>query len=84
MLHILLQRFSERWSDADSAMAAYESHNAEVHATVSSNRLVEWRPGDGWAPICEALGLAVPDGPFPHSNTTSEFRACAGFDIPRP
>ncbi|MGH9022847.1 MAG: sulfotransferase family protein [Acidimicrobiia bacterium] len=84
MLHGLLGRFCAGWSDADSAMAAYEHHNAEVRATVASNRLVEWRPGDGWEPICEALGVAVPDAPFPHSNTTSEFRARAGLDIPRP
>ncbi|HEY3241130.1 MAG TPA: sulfotransferase [Acidimicrobiia bacterium] len=82
MLHGLLNRFSQRWSDAGSAMAAYERHNAEVRATIAPNRLVEWRPGDGWAPVCEALGLAVPDGPFPHSNTTSEFRARARFDVP--
>lgn len=35
----------------------------------------QWQPGDGWAPICEALGLPVPNAPFPHANTTEEFRA---------
>ncbi|TMK82221.1 MAG: sulfotransferase family protein, partial [Actinobacteria bacterium] len=42
--------------------------------------LLEWQPGDGWAPLCEALGVAVPDDPFPHVNSTAEFRAMAGLD----
>jgi hypothetical protein len=41
---------------------------------------VEWHPGDGWAPICAALALPVPDEPFPHVNTTAEFRAMTGMD----
>ena len=40
-----------------------------------AERLVEWRPGDGWEPICAALGLEIPAEPFPHTNTTAEFRA---------
>jgi len=37
----------------------------------------EWKPRDGWAPICSGLGLPVPDDTFPHVNTTDEFRAMA-------
>lgn len=84
MLEGLLNRFTKQWSDPGSAMDAYERHNAEVRATIAPGRLVEWRASDGWGPICEALGLPVPDEPFPHSNTTSEFRARAGFDVSAP
>jgi hypothetical protein len=70
----------ESWDDPEVAMAAYERHNAEVRATVPPERLVEWRPGDGWAPLCEALGVPVPDAPFPHENTTADFRAMAQLD----
>ena len=42
-------------------------------------RLVEWQPGDGWEPICAALGVAVPDEPFPHENTTADFRGRQGL-----
>jgi hypothetical protein len=34
-----------------------------------------WKPGDGWAPLCKALGVPVPAEPFPHVNTTDEFKA---------
>jgi len=70
----------ESWDDPEVAMAAYERHNAEVRASVPPERLVEWRPGDGWAPLCEALGVPVPDAPFPHENTTADFRAMAQLD----
>ena len=28
------------------------------------------------------LGVAVPDEPFPHVNTTNDFRSMAGLDEP--
>ena len=51
-----------------------------VRAAVPPERLVEWQPGDGWEPICDALGVPVPDVPFPHANTTDDFRAMVGLD----
>jgi hypothetical protein len=77
---LLVTRFCPQWTDADAAKRGYEAHNAAVRASVSADRLVEWQPGDGWAPICTALGLAVPDEPFPHVNSTAEFRAMLGLD----
>jgi hypothetical protein len=68
-------RFTDKLDDADDAMAAYERHNDAVRTGVPSDRLLEWRPGDGWAPICERLGLAVPNEPFPHVNAAEEVRA---------
>lgn len=73
------RRFTPCWDDAEAAMAAYERHNEEVRAT-AGERLVEWRPGQGWEPICSALGAQVPDAPFPHENTASDFRARQGLD----
>ncbi len=61
--------------DAEVAKAAYEAHLAAVRAEVPADRLVEWTAGDGWGPLCAALGVPVPDEPFPHVNTTDEFRA---------
>ena len=72
---MLTMRFTPDWNDERAAKAAYERHNDEVRATVAPDRLVEWRPGDGWEPICHALSVPVPDTPFPHVNTTEEFRA---------
>ena len=54
-------------------------HNDEVRRSVARNRLLEWHPGEGWDPICERLGLVPPSEPFPHVNTTDQFRALAGL-----
>jgi hypothetical protein len=67
--------FDRNWRDHDAAVAAYERHNAAVRAEVPVDRLVEWQPGAGWEPLCQALGLPVPAEPFPHTNTTEEFTA---------
>ena len=69
----LIARFTDRWDDPAAAMEAYVRHNDAVRAEISGGRLVEWQPGDGWAPICGALGLPVPAEPFPHLNTAQEF-----------
>jgi hypothetical protein len=78
----LFERFTPEWSNADGAAArrAYDEHNANVRATVPATRLVDWQPGDGWEPICRALDVPVPDEPFPHVNTTDDFRAMLGLD----
>ena len=80
MIKELFRKFAGDTLDEASAVAAYERHNAHVRATAPTDRLLEWHPGDGWAPICTALGVAVPDEPFPHVNSTEEFRAMAGLD----
>jgi hypothetical protein len=73
MVDDMFAAFDSNWRDRDAAMAAYERHNSAVRAEVPAERLVEWQPGDGWAPLARALGVAVPDEPFPHTNTTEEF-----------
>jgi hypothetical protein len=80
MVRTLLSRhFTPGWDSRDAAMSAYEAHNEEVRRSADRGRLIEWRPGDGWQPICAALGVAVPHEPFPHENTTADFRARQGL-----
>jgi Sulfotransferase domain len=81
MIDVVLDTtFCRRRSDETAAKVAYEQHNAAVRAGADPARLVEWQPGDGWAPICAALGVPVPDDAFPHVNTTADFRAMIGLD----
>lgn len=74
------QTFTPDFLDRDAAVAAVEAWNADVRATADPERLLIWQPGDGWDPICTALGIDVPDTPFPHTNSTAEFRERAGYD----
>jgi hypothetical protein len=46
-----------------------------VRETVPKERLLVWQASEGWAPICKALHLEIPDEPFPRVNTTEEWRA---------
>ncbi len=76
----LHDRFNDDFQNKDAMIAAYEAHNAAVRAEVPASRLIDWTPSDGWGPICAALNMAVPDEPFPLTNTTSEFRQMIGLD----
>ena len=58
----------------EAVIAAFERHNDRVRRLISQDRLLEWRPGEGWEPICNFLGLPVPDEPFPHANAGDDFQ----------
>jgi sulfotransferase family protein len=75
----MLGRLTPDYGDREAAIAAYVSHNQAVRDTVPPGRLIEWRPGNGWGPICDRLGLPEPDEAFPHVNIADEFRAMAGL-----
>jgi len=77
---MLTERFTPDYLDRDAAIAAFEAWNADVRATAPADRLLIWNIGDGWGPICAALGLPSPAEPFPHKNTTAEFREMSGLD----
>lgn len=72
--------FDGSYTDRAHAVAGYDRHNQHVVDTAPASRLVHYQPGDGWEPLCRALNLPVPDEPFPHTNTTAEFRKRAGLD----
>ncbi len=49
------------------------AHNEQVKRTVPPERLLVWEVTDGWEPLCEFLGVAVPDEPLPHANDRATF-----------
>ncbi len=80
MVRAMWNKFTPGWSDPQQAQAAYEAHNQAVRDAVPADRLFEYQPGDGWQPLCAALGVAVPAEPFPHTNSRDEFRARRKMD----
>jgi hypothetical protein len=53
----------------------YRRHIEEVKATVPAGRLLVWSPVDGWPSLCDFLGVAAPEQPFPHVNDSAMFEA---------
>ena len=80
MVDGLRSRLHEDPFDVEGTKAAYLRWNEDVRTSVDPARLVEMTPGDGWGPICSVLGIPVPDDPYPHANTTAEFRAQTGWE----
>jgi hypothetical protein len=76
---LLADRFSDQLDNPTAMMDAFERHNAAVRAGVPSERLLEWTGTDGWEPICERLGVEVPDEPFPATNALNDWRANFGM-----
>jgi hypothetical protein len=52
----------------------FESHTRNVMRDIPAERLLVYRASDGWGPLCEFLGLPVPDSAFPQVNSTDDFK----------
>jgi hypothetical protein len=63
-----------RTQDHDALIGYYNAHNAQVRATIPPDRLLVYEVAEGWQPLCDFLGVPVPDGPMPKANTTEDFR----------
>jgi hypothetical protein len=74
--HIWKGVFQGRFEDRPFAVQVFNRHNEEVKCSVPPDRLLVYEVGEGWGPLCDFLGVPVPDGqPFPRLNDAAEFRA---------
>ena len=60
--------------DRAKAVAFYNQHIAEVKAAVPPEKLLLFSVDQGWKPLCDFLGVAVPNGKFPNVNDRAEFQ----------
>lgn len=67
------QCFGTHYRDREAAIAAYHRRIEDVRAHVAPERLLEYRLGSGWEPICDFLEVPIPNTPFPRSNLRDEF-----------
>ena len=63
-----------RIADRDAAVAAFQEHTIQVTQNVSADRLLVYEVSQGWQPLCDFLGVPVPDEPFPLVNDAEQFR----------
>lgn len=59
-------------SDRDSRVAAFEQYNLEVQRLIPADRLLVFDVMQGWEPLCEFLGVPIPETPFPRANSSKE------------
>lgn len=59
----------------------FDEHNDMVRRLVPADNLLEFTVQEGWGPLCEFLGVPVPDEPFPRVNDSMQFSQ--QFEIPR-
>ncbi|KXH62960.1 hypothetical protein CSAL01_03910 [Colletotrichum salicis] len=50
-----------------------QEHSEKIRELVSKDRLLEYKLGSGWEPLCKFLDKKIPDKPFPHLNDGKEF-----------
>ncbi|KAM0432963.1 hypothetical protein ACHAPT_004668 [Fusarium lateritium] len=71
--------------DKDKALAWYKSQYEEFRERIPEERRIEYTITDGWAPLCEHLGVPIPmvedpetgkmvEAPFPRLNDRETFR----------
>ena len=59
----------------------YTDWNNRVIETVPADKLLIFNVKEGWKPLCDFLGVPVPDTPFPRVNSTEEWKRRVGAKV---
>jgi len=62
-------------TDRNGILAAYRANADAARALQAEGRALVFRSRDGWEPLCDFLGVEVPDEPYPKTNPRAEFFA---------
>ncbi|KAI1081842.1 hypothetical protein F5B20DRAFT_569417 [Whalleya microplaca] len=63
--YIMMWRYDQEMIEADT-LRKHEQHLRQV---VPPEKLFWYEVSQGWEPLCKILNVAIPDCPFPHSNS---------------
>lgn len=61
-----------RMQDKDYMIEFFQNRTAEIETTIAPERLLVYRVSEGWGPLCEFLGVPVPNMEFPRINSREE------------
>ncbi|MFC7585126.1 sulfotransferase family protein [Nonomuraea antimicrobica] len=50
------------------AVEVFLRHTADVTGALPADRILTYEAGQGWEPLCDFLGVPVPDEPYPRLN----------------
>ena len=57
----------------DEVMEVFNHHNKAVKAAIPEEKLLIYEVKEGWGPLCEFLGVPVPETEFPRINQSEDF-----------
>lgn len=64
--------FGDRIADREFMVDYFRRRTAEIQAEISPARLLIFEARQGWEPLCDFLGVPVPDVPYPRTNSREE------------
>lgn len=70
---LIKKEFGDDVKNKAHVIQKFNERTEEVLATVPKERLLVFKAQDGWEPLCKFLNVAVPNTPYPKSNTKAEF-----------
>lgn len=76
--------FGGRFDDHDRLIEVFKAHNARVREVIPAERLLVYQVSQGWAPLCDFLGVPVPQGPMPKVNSREDFMTMFAARTGRP
>lgn len=63
-----------KYMDEDYAIDFFHKHYDKVRKTIPEKQRLEFQVKDGWKPLCEFLGVEIPNVPFPHVNDSDSIQ----------
>lgn len=73
--HLVWQRNHKgTMENRDKAIADYHQHIEEIKSLVPPEKLLLFSADQGWAPLCNFLGVEIPKMPFPRANDRTQIK----------
>jgi len=72
MQGVIFDAFGEHVNDRTFMTNWFNRRNREVIDALPPERLLVFSAKEGWGPLCDFLGVSVPNGPFPRVNSRDE------------
>jgi Sulfotransferase domain len=73
MLFVERGPFVSGHAEPGGLAAGLTRYHEEVKRNVPADRLLVWSVAEGWEPLCDFLGVDVPDAPFPRLNDSKQY-----------
>ncbi|KAF7186310.1 hypothetical protein HII31_12385 [Pseudocercospora fuligena] len=73
MVMVCFYKTLNDFSPESPAREAFLEHYRRLRKTAPPERTLEYQVQDGWGPLCEFLGVPVPEGEFPRINDARQF-----------